>query len=93
VDELIKRLDEIEARCKAATEGPWTDGGLRLIKTGRGVVAQCPRPQDGGVFDVQDNFKFLLHARDDIPWLLEQLRARAHRTPGAAERGEGKYGG
>lgn len=43
------------------TPTPWDRKGRELV-TSRGVIAQFPLPQDGGVFDVQDNVVFAWQA-------------------------------
>jgi hypothetical protein len=82
------RLEAIRARAKAATRGPWncytgeTDHRYVQQRSWRGdnkssAVSVCsingpcimvPNPQP------QANQEFIAHAREDVPWLLEQLR-------------------
>ena len=69
-----KRLTEIEALEMVTTPGPWRCNGLR-IHSARGLIAVCPRPQDGGTFDCSVNVAFFMAAKVDIPWLIAQLRA------------------
>lgn len=81
-NELRTRLDEIRARCDAASQGPW-------------VVRRCPyakRPvevdgiytasgeriveTDSGVYPPKEpDAQFIAHAREDVPWLLAQVAA------------------
>lgn len=70
-----QRLAEIEARAKAATEGPWIESEMQVAAVTRGVIAVIPTPRVGGVFDCQQNKAFIAHAREDIPYLLTTLRA------------------
>ena len=81
------RLNEIEARASAATEGPWVYGGKNRIATpvidvdeadwggeelsGYAIHAQ----QDTGAWRYADA-EFMAHARTDVPWLIEQVRKR-----------------
>lgn len=63
-----EELNAIEARCKAATPGPW------LGDSGRDIVVR-----DGGdwvsVFDYKaPNAEFIAHARADLPGLLAEVR-------------------
>jgi len=61
-----QRLREIEARASAATPGPWQrDGGYILSKSETvGFLTVGPR-----------DMAFIAAAREDIPFLLERLRA------------------
>ena len=65
------RLNEIEARANAATEGPWIVASCeneRTVETKhqRWHVASCTSP---------DNATFIAHARTDVPALVAALRA------------------
>lgn len=70
-------LTAIEARCAAATDGPWRvcnhAGGYLGIQcnTRYGYVAEC-----GDQLDEQhhENATFIAHARTDIPALLAEVR-------------------
>ena len=88
-----KRLAEIKARTSAATPGPWTSGKFGLVKGGpvqqfaRGsgqqqlvAVSSQDWMRDG---EVQANTDFIAHAREDVPFLLEQLELAQHRLQGA----------
>lgn len=80
------RMAEIAARANAATEGQWVAFNKNNV-VAIGVDSDEPHACDKIVhwhgFDacgvpIQDqrrNVKFIAHARADIPWLLEQLRA------------------
>ena len=72
----MKRLDEIEARANAATEGPWEADGSAHVLTADNTptfVARCADPggSDAGVPDAE----FIAHARTDVPALVAALRA------------------
>ena len=81
------RLNEIEARANAATEGPWTpdeytevdpDGFYELAR----VIAPDPDGDDWCAIGVvhtgilRPDAEFIAHARTDVPWLIEQVRKR-----------------
>ena len=76
----MNRLDEIEARANAATEGPWEhepppgpgEDPMRPI---------CVYPkEDGGtlayVQPLEADAEFIAAARTDVPWLLDQVESR-----------------
>lgn len=77
----MNRLNEIEARANAATEGPWeaksetpTMAGAvwNLRITGKpGIRMNVTEWQHG-----MENAEFIAHARTDVPWLLEQVELR-----------------
>ncbi len=76
-----EKLTEIEARCKAATGGPWYainivvgDGGKRTgiyqTENASGSVAYCFRFSD----DIVPDAEFLAHARQDLPDCLAEIK-------------------
>jgi len=81
-----KRLDEIEARHKAATPGPWTDQETGYSKSGYADgehyhqirfsfdpnIDSYPR----GLKDLMsaEDAAFIAHARDDVPDLAAEVR-------------------
>ena len=74
----MNRLDEIEARANAATEGPW-----RKFQTAQTATTYVVGPRGflaGGLIIGEtyerDNAEFIAHARTDVPWLIEQVRKR-----------------
>ena len=59
-------LDAIEARCEAATEGPWhKDGIYRVFAPTGQIVAYSMNSA---------NREFVQHAREDVPALLAEVR-------------------
>jgi len=76
-----ERLLAIQARCEAATPGPW-----KVIEKGNTVpsvavvsVAYDTRPQETicpNMSTKTDNADFIAHARQDIPYLLALLAER-----------------
>lgn len=65
----MNRLDEIEARTHAATEGPWNVFMGRIDHPGRSLVAVA--------YDVvcDEDAEFIAHARTDVPDMAAALRA------------------
>ena len=69
----MNRLNEIEARANAATEGPWMgircpDGFLGRVIGGNGFGVAEDFPDDADA-------EFIAHARTDVPALVAALRA------------------
>ena len=76
----MNRLDEIEARANAATEGPWEEGE-RCVFTLDGasvvsddVIHYVHGMAGEGVCHGEDA-EFIAHARTDVPALVAALRA------------------
>lgn len=68
-----ERLEEIEAREAAASEGPWEAIGL--------VVAnEWPAKDVAEVLSNQNDADFIAHARLDIPDLLAEVRRLRERN-------------
>ena len=65
----MNRLDEIEARANAATEGPWDLIGGGEYVTPVGIMVA---PDDGGVNGA--DAEFIAHARTDVPALVAVAR-------------------
>ena len=68
----MNRLDEIEARANAATEGPWMgirypDGFLGRVIGGNGFGVAEDFPDDADA-------EFIAHARTDVPALAAVAR-------------------
>ena len=69
----MNRLNEIEARANAATEGPWMgirypDGFLGRVIGGNGFGVAEDFPDDADA-------EFIAHARTDVPDMAAALRA------------------
>ena len=84
----MKRLDEIEARANAATEGPWEWEGEAKGEWEIGANSLVPsrRPDDpvlyGYGYDASGievknpaDAEFIAHARTDVPKMAAALRA------------------
>jgi predicted DNA-binding protein (UPF0251 family) len=81
-DGSAERLAEIEKRCAAATEGPWSaydedpEYGRLYYYGDFGWYVKGP----AGSPELDDNEQgqadaaFIAHAREDVPFLLEQIR-------------------
>ena len=75
----MSRLDEIKARCAAATEGPWVRDMHSPDMSGRsGWYIRGPRKL--GLRSMVLNSRmlpgdaeFIEHAREDVPWLIERI--------------------
>ena len=66
----MNRLNEIEARANAATEGPWA-ASSGYVESGTATIVECSDPLP---FD-QVNAEFIAHARTDVPEMAAALRA------------------
>jgi len=60
-----KRINEIETRADAATEGPWIRRE-NLVDGYEGFVAE--------IFQPERDADFIAHSREDIPWLIKLAR-------------------
>ena len=77
-----ERLAEIEARCNAATPGPWTlmpemcgpDGQGVYEESGLGIICEVGDPYPRGDNHPQENMEFIAAARADVPDLLAEVR-------------------
>ena len=85
----MNRLDKIEARANAATEGPWEWEGEAKAEWEIGANSLVPsrRPDDpvlyGYGYDASGievktpaDAEFIAASRTDVPWLLEQVELR-----------------
>ena len=97
----MNRLNEIEARANAATEGPWEAEHHYNRLTGKHVVSEIPRVAecmgngDGGL-DCKEDAEFIAHARTDVPDMAAALRAvlEVHQDGGESQGylDDGSYG-
>ena len=82
-DDVLATVQEIEARCAAATPGPWGEAqlaaGVRHLERNESdwYFEDLPegynlpgRQGDGG----QRDGAFIAHAREDVPWLCQAVR-------------------
>jgi len=72
-------IDEIEARERAATPGPWTAMFTHSFdeenNCSKGYTLDGPRPAYTGRLFYRDDAEFAAHARIDIPRLIARVRA------------------
>jgi hypothetical protein len=74
-----EELLEVEARCRAASPGPWKSmiegrdhtSGSSFIMTGTGPTRGADIELTGASDEDQD---FIAHARQDVPRLVEEVR-------------------
>ena len=77
----MNRLNEIEARANAATEGPWeagcNDRHVLYVTTDNEEFCQTYGPElyDSQGFFSDDDTEFIAHARTDVPEMAAALRA------------------
>ena len=71
----MKRLDEIEARANAATEGPWFPNRYSEDWEVCGELDDNGNPALVASEAVGVDAEFIAHARADVPALVEALRA------------------
>lgn len=74
----MDRLDEIEARCNAATPGEWVhwvhDGPRGTIF--RHCISPEHKPNKMICADIDNSkdLEFIAHSREDVPFLLDEVR-------------------
>lgn len=68
-EEILKRLKEIEERTAKATPGPWVARYAFVFSqpTGRTVM-------EYDWLHHKPDLDFILHAREDVPWLLQLVK-------------------
>ena len=72
----MNRLNEIEARANAATEGPWFPNRYSDDWEVCGELDDNGNPALVASEAVETDAEFIAHARTDVPWLLEQVKLR-----------------
>lgn len=70
------RLAEIEAREQAATPGPWESGLVGVWVEGGEYLIRLEGGASATVNLTPATRFFIAHARDDVPWLVAQVRER-----------------
>jgi len=107
------RLEEIEARERRATKGPWRPGRLDALSydgDGDGPYKQVyvdnpegkihmgerlpdvvVKAYDSLGADCRDNAVFVAHAREDVPWLVAEVR-RLRKLVGDGAGTDGRQG-
>ena len=71
----MNRLDEIEARTTAATEGPWWKNQYSDEWEVCGHEDSCGNPYLVASEAYREDAEFIAHARQDVPALVAALRA------------------
>ena len=88
-----KRLTEIQIRAAKATPGPWGTYGEEARALWESVPGQwigSPHNTEplarvsGYALPLHANVEFIIHAREDIPWLLDRVAALEQLMPDAA---------
>ena len=69
-----EELDAMEARCEAATPGPW-----KVVQKGNTVKSMAIKGVCSGMSALRDDYNFIAHARTDLPRLLSAYRALAEK--------------
>ena len=94
----MNRLDKIEARANAATEGPWMTYTV-TPHMGSEVLTAPEEGEDYGDYVVpeyidMDDAEFIAHARADVPEMAAALRAvlEIHQDGGTECGSLGEYG-
>jgi hypothetical protein len=97
----VSRLDEIQTRAEAATPGPWQpdtavrgdcvvwgpDGRFLLNQQAEPHWLEYPGEKRSVAFDVdRRDCEFIANAREDVPWLIDQIRDREARLRQYAEK-------
>lgn len=70
-----KELKQIKARCEAASEGPWEickEDGVDIIGNNGEIILELSGKMLGCTVRPY-NFKFIAHARTDIPALIAEV--------------------
>lgn len=81
--EMNGRIEEIRARCEAATAAPWeADYNVPFTTDFVGIMTMNGYIVEANNFDSdeentrEEDAEFIAHAREDIPYLLELLTER-----------------
>lgn len=80
---MTDRINAIRARCEAATPGPWIRSKFGLnILTADSEISTATQRYSGSAEYMQHqmgrleaNADFISHAREDLPWALDQIAA------------------
>ena len=77
---MTERLDQIRQRAAQATPGPWRCTSYEVMSEATGVHVICfgHDRDDYGRVDEPDA-EFIAHAREDIPYLLQELATLSDR--------------
>lgn len=67
----ISKDAEAQEMKEISKHSGWTQEGLKITKFGRGIIATCPTPTKGGVFECMENAKLIAQAKDNLILLQE----------------------
>lgn len=82
-EKAMNRIDEIRERERKATKGPWaTDSIEDRVYLDEDHCIDCDCSSDSHVQDC-DNATFIANAREDIPFLLEEVERLQQRLDAA----------
>jgi len=79
-EEILKRLEKIEARAARATPGPWVYGESereQWVKAGDKLVVYLEyygKPNPEVYQQTKHDFEFVARTREDVPWLCRVVR-------------------
>ena len=87
---MTDRIEEIKARCEAATKGPWEviEKGNSVLSHSVVTVAFDSEPQVNicsGISPRKNNSDFIAHSREDIPYLLDEIERLTKERDAAVE--------
>lgn len=80
-DPIMQKLDEMQARCNAATPGPWEiyddgwDIGVCIAGDGTPGIAYVAEKLRQGRDEGESDARFVAAARTDLPKVITALRA------------------
>ena len=66
-------IPAIRKMLEGVTEGEWNNSGSAISVGGRGAIASCPRPSEGGVMEFIGNARFISAARTLVPQLCDEV--------------------
>ena len=78
--EILKRVEEIEARAARAMPGPWTYGESereQWVEADGGLIVYLEhysKPDLTVHEQARYDFDFIAHSREDVPWLCKLTR-------------------
>ena len=70
-DPIMRKLNEMQARCDAATDGPWEAEGSQVWRINSLVTAV----RDHSASERRPDAEFIAASRTDMPRLIAALRA------------------
>lgn len=77
-------VEELVRLAGKATDDSWSLDGIR-VTTPRGVIAECPVPQGGGVFECSANAQLIASLSPDVVLALCEVVQKAQALADAAD--------